>query len=77
MEDNKTCCNCCCPCHKMKGILIILFGLTFLLGAFEVLSQHWVSIIWPILVMLAGVFSLMKGKCKCCDGSEKIENKSS
>ncbi|MEO5971576.1 MAG: DUF5668 domain-containing protein [Bdellovibrionia bacterium] len=74
MKDGKTC-NCCCPCHMMKGILIILFGLTFLLGTFEVLSQHVVSIIWPILVILAGGSSLMQGKCKCCDGSSMIGDK--
>ncbi len=59
--------KCNCPHHMMKGVLVILFGLTFLLGAFEVLSQHVVSIVWPILLMLAGVGSLTKGMCKCCD----------
>ena len=76
MKDGKKC-GCCCPCHMMKGFLVILFGLTFLLGTFEVLSQHWVSIIWPILVMLAGGFSMMKGKCKCCSSSEMVEDKRS
>lgn len=74
MKDGKMC-ACGCPCHMMKGILVILFGLTFLLGTFEVLSQHVVNIIWPILVILVGGGIMMKGKCKCCDGSSPAENK--
>ena len=48
---------------------MILFGLTFLLGAFDVLSVSTVGVIWPILVILAGVGGLMDKKCcKAGDG---------
>ena len=58
--------KCCCPCHKMFGIFTILFGLNFLLGAFEVISAHIVSIVWPIIVILAGATKLCSSKCTCC-----------
>jgi len=48
MEDDKACTtktNCCCPCHKMPGILLALIGVAFLLGTFDVISQRVVSII--------------------------------
>jgi hypothetical protein len=50
----------------MGGIFVILFGLTFLLGSFNVLSQQAVHTIWPIIVILAGGKMLIKGMCKCC-----------
>jgi hypothetical protein len=60
--------SCRCVCHKFNGILIFLIGLTFLLGAFDVLSAKVVSITWPIFVMLGGLKnSIGKGRCKCCD----------
>jgi len=59
--------KCGCPCHKMSGLFITLIGLTFLLGAFGVLSEHAVSITWPVLVILAGLKKMTKGMCKCCD----------
>lgn len=58
--------KCGCGCHKMGGILVILFGLVFLLGALDVLSARVVSITWPSLIILAGLKALAKGKCKCC-----------
>lgn len=57
---------CKCPHHKMVPGLIVLFGLVFLLGTFEVLTSYAVSIIWPILVILGGLMKMMEGKCKCC-----------
>lgn len=68
--------KCGCPCHRMKGVLVILFGLTFLLGALDVLSQHVVSLVWPVIIIVAGGTSMMKGMCKCCNkGNCKIEDK--
>ena len=57
---------CRCPHHKVIPGLIVLFGLTFLLGATGVLSSYAVSIIWPILIVLGGLMKLFKGACKCC-----------
>jgi len=65
MEDSSGKCN--CICHKMLGVLLVLFGLTFLLGALDVLSARTVDIIWPIIVVAAGLSSLAKRWCKCCD----------
>jgi hypothetical protein len=61
MGDKKVC-N--CPHHKIMPVIIILIGLTFLLGAFNVLSPMAVSIIWPILVIIIGLKKLKR--CKCC-----------
>ena len=59
---------CKCPHHKTMPVLIILFGLTFLLGAWGMLSWSAVEVNWPVLVILAGVFKMTKGMCKCCNG---------
>jgi len=59
--------KCSCPCHKVVGLFIALIGLTFLLGAFNVLSPRVVEVTWPILVLLIGVKSACSGSCKCCD----------
>lgn len=56
-----------CPCHRMTGVFIVLFGLTFLLGALGYLSASTVNIIWPSFVILAGLKAMAKGMCKCCD----------
>jgi len=57
--------SCGCPCHKMAGVFIVVFGLVFLLGALGVLSAHAVGVTWPILVILVGLKKLIGG-CKCC-----------
>jgi hypothetical protein len=56
---------CSCMHHKTLPILIILFGVSFLLQALSVLSAQANSIIWPILVILGGFFKLYGGACKC------------
>ncbi|MDO8523166.1 MAG: hypothetical protein Q7S12_02680 [bacterium] len=68
MMNNESGNNVCkCPHHKMVPVLVVLFGLTFLLGALDVLSAGTVNIAWPILVVLAGLMKMMTGACKCCD----------
>lgn len=57
---------CKCTHHKTMPILVILFGLLFLLQALGVIGMQSVAIIWPIIVMLAGIFKLAKRHCKCC-----------
>jgi hypothetical protein len=49
----------------MTGVFIFLIGLTFLLGAVDVLSAKVVSITWPIFLMLGGLKKSIR--CKCCD----------
>jgi hypothetical protein len=52
----------------MCGGFIALIGLTFLLGALDVLGPKIVNIVWPSLVILLGLQSSVgKGRCKCCD----------
>jgi len=59
--------KCSCPCHKVVGLFIALIGLTFLLGAFNVLSAKVVEVTWPILVVLIGFKIVCSGNCKCYD----------
>jgi len=59
--------KCSCPCHKVTGLFIALIGLTFLLGAFNVISQRVVEVTWPILLVLIGLKLTASGNCKCCD----------
>ena len=67
-EETKNCrCSCRCLCHRMIGVFAVLFGLAFLLGALDVVSQHVVSVAWPIVVILAGGTYMLSGMCKCCD----------
>lgn len=58
--------GCKCMHHKVVPVLIILFGLNFLLGGLGVLSANAVDIVWPVIVVLIGFMKLMKGACKCC-----------
>lgn len=57
---------CKCPHHKVFPILIILFGLLFLLQAMNVLDTVFVMYAWPVLVIIAGVKKLFMNMCKCC-----------
>lgn len=63
MNGDKTCG---CPHHKVFPALIVLFGLLFLLGEMNVVAASTVSLGWPVLVILAGLFKMTKGMCKCC-----------
>jgi hypothetical protein len=54
--------TCNCGHHKVFPILVILFGLAFLLGALNILTWSFVGIAWPILVIIAGASKF----CKCC-----------
>lgn len=58
--------TCGCGCHKALPIIVILFGLLFLLGALNIVTWWFVDVAWPILVIIAGFVKLCKGKCGCC-----------
>ena len=60
------CKTCGCPHHKALPVLVILFGLLFLLSNMNVVSSSMVSTWWPVLVIAGGLVKLMKNKCKCC-----------
>ena len=64
--DNMNMCK--CPHHKVMSVLVVLFGLTFLLGAWGTISSDAVNVICPILIIIAGLFKMTKGMCKCCSG---------
>lgn len=66
MEDTRNICA--CPHHKVMPILVILFGLTFLLGALGVFTADFVGTVWPVIVIAAGLMKWMEksGMCKCC-----------
>ncbi|MBI3459292.1 hypothetical protein HY061_03470 [Candidatus Azambacteria bacterium] len=67
--EEKTCggmSGCGCVCHKSIPVLIILFGLVFLLGALDVMTAHSVSIAWPVIIMLVGFMKMCKGMGQCC-----------
>ena len=66
MEGNNHNGMCNCPHHKFMPILIVLFGLTFLLGAMGTITMGTVNIVWPIIIIVAGLFKLNRGMCKCC-----------
>lgn len=59
--------KCCCLCHKMFGVFIALAGVAGLLGAFGVLSAKAAAIAGSILLILAGLQTLFRCKCKCCN----------
>jgi hypothetical protein len=64
-------CDCCsesCSCihHLMVPILVVVFGLIFLLGNLDVINSSTVGLLWPIVVMVGGLTAMFGGKCKCC-----------
>ncbi|HAZ14131.1 MAG: hypothetical protein A2X86_02805 [Bdellovibrionales bacterium GWA2_49_15] len=71
MENTTPASTCCCPCHKMNGILVTLLGLAFLLGNLEVISAKVLGISWPVLVILLGLKNICSDMCKCCKSEPK------
>lgn len=63
--------GCECPHHIGLAVVVILFGLTFLLQALGVFSPTAVGYIWPSIVILGGVFKLVTGMCACCSGKAR------
>lgn len=57
---------CRCTHHSVMPVLIVAFGLVFLLGAFDVLSAWAVSITWPVIVMIGGLTKMTARMCTCC-----------
>ena len=57
---------CPCPHHKVVPVAIVLVGVTFLLGNWNILTWNAVNTIWPILVIVGGLTKLTSNKCKCC-----------
>lgn len=53
-------------CKMMKAVFIIVFGLLFLAKALGWVSAETTNIVWPILVIVAGLGKLCP--CKNCAG---------
>ncbi len=58
--------KCDCSHHKAVPIIVVLFGLLFLLEALNVITPDVVGVVWPILVIIGGLTHLFSGNCKCC-----------
>jgi len=58
--------KCACPCHKMFGVFIALVGILGLLAAFDVMNRRVAGIIICVLFILAGLQTILRGKCNCC-----------
>ena len=65
---------CGCMHHKMLPLFVVVFGLVFLLGNLNILTQAAVTTTWPILVMLAGLSKMMGSNCKCCSSGAGMCN---
>jgi len=60
---------CRCIHHKVVPILIVLFGLCFLLGNLGYLTADIIRIAWPSLIILIGLVKFGSGSCKCYERS--------
>jgi len=58
--------KCNCRHHKVIPLLIVVFGVVFLLQAMGKLTPEYVSIVWPVLVIAGGGTKLFSGYCTCC-----------
>lgn len=70
MDMQQTGQKCNCFHHKLVPIFIVLLGVLFLLGAMDVIAAHTVSVVWPVIVILAGLQKLMGHNCKCCSSMQ-------
>ena len=61
---NKNLCG--CVHHKTIPILVVLFGLAFLLLRLNILTEEFVGLAWPVIVIVVGLTKLYEHKCKCC-----------
>lgn len=52
--------------HSMLPMIVVAFGALFLLGQMGIFTEGFVSVGWPILVILGGAMKLMGKNCKCC-----------
>jgi len=64
-EGSKECASK-CKCHKVIPLIVVLIGVTFLLGNLGYVSAQTVGIVWPILLIVLGMKKMCVGMCKCC-----------
>ena len=44
--------------HKIVPLMIVLIGLAFLLRGLDIVDNDIIAIVWPILLIIAGVSKL-------------------
>ena len=53
----------------MFGVFIALVGVVGLLAVFDVLTHRAAAIAGSVLLVLAGLQTVFRGKCKCCNAA--------
>ncbi len=67
MDVNTQSTNVCkCTHHRTVPILVMLIGVAFLLNAVGIMDSYTLSIMWPILVIIASITKVCEHKCACC-----------
>jgi hypothetical protein len=56
---------CTCGHHMIKPVLLLILGFDFLLGALGVITNDFVQITWPIIIILISIAMMTGKKCKC------------
>lgn len=62
MLDKK---RCNCAHHLIIPVFVALIGITFLLNNINLLGNREAGIIWPSLLTLIGIWSIISPRCKC------------
>jgi len=60
--------TCKCSHHMIKPVLLLIFGIDFFLGAIGVLTNGFVQITWPIIIIIIAIMMMTGKNCKCCQG---------
>ena len=59
--------KCGCMHHKMVPALVVVFGSLFLLNAYGMLADATLMIMWPLVVIIAGIGKMFSSACSCCN----------
>lgn len=57
---------CTCHHHRIAPIALVLIGLDFLANALGLVSDGFLAVSWPILLVVAGLAKLLGRTCRCC-----------
>lgn len=55
-----------CCSKESISFLVIIMGIAFLLRGLGVLTEKFVDVLWPLLLILAGFSHMRKGHCAQC-----------
>ncbi len=59
--------KCGCVHHKIVPALLVVFGSLFLLNNYGALADSTLMVMWPLVVIIAGVSKMFSGACSCCN----------